>query len=99
MLCYNLAHHVVRAPSDCFQLALALFSLTLTEQQQVNIDLSRMEQQTLQHVSPAMVAFISLSLQAAVSELRQTKNIYIFPFWKLHFQIYIFFSIMFYERE
>lgn len=43
MLCYNLAHHVVRAPSDCFQLALALFSLTLTEQQQVNIDLSRME--------------------------------------------------------
>lgn len=81
MLCYNLAHHVVRAPSDCFQLALALFSLTLTEQQQVNIDLSRMEQQTLQRVSPAIVVFICLPLQASVSELRQTKNIYIYIYF------------------
>lgn len=41
MLCYNMAHHVVRGPDECFQLA-NLHSLSLMDKQ-VNMELSRME--------------------------------------------------------
>lgn len=68
----------LREPNDSFQLAVASLSLSFMQQQQVNIDLSRISlvlaHETLQHVSPATFAFICLPKLLYQSWDEQKKN-------------------------